>query len=337
MTFKQENETETKERDSDEEALLEMLGLNSLEAFGEEIISNNDDSKDVFSIIQNSDLAHSYKENSICFFPKQLCVSASHIRSLTDELVWGGPKVKVDRSYERIKFLKCGKIGERRSLTRLEKFVNYHDEWRELCNGHLADCISALYNERMVLFKEKLNVKPPGGSGFAPHLDTPSLRVSFGKDGPQNFVTVMVAIDNMTISNGCLLVCKGQWSEEKHCEIIEPEENGNPDAGGRAGAIPENSAQNLTFSDVKCQGGDIVVFNGWAPHRSSPNISPFPRRAVFLTYNPAREGDFHDRYYERMEMIRNEWREKVGLEGHSKQLSKDEKSELDALATIPRI
>lgn len=185
----------------------------------------------------------------------------------------------------------------------------------------------------MVLYKEKLNLKPPGGSGFAPHLDSPSLRVALGKNGPQTFVTVMVAIDNMTTANGCLRVCKGDWSEDRHCTVIQPEEDGNPDAGGRAGAIPAEAESLLEFDDIECQGGDVVAFNGWAPHRSSANASPFPRRAVFLTYNPKSEGDFHDRYYERMEGIRDAWRSKVGLEG----ATVDDKIELDALATIPRI
>jgi ectoine hydroxylase-related dioxygenase (phytanoyl-CoA dioxygenase family) len=187
----------------------------------------------------------------------------------------------------------------------------------------------------MVLYKEKLNLKPPGGSGFAPHLDTPSLRVALGGEGPQTFVTVMVAIDNMTTANGCLRICKGEWSEQEHCTVIQPEEDGNPDAGGRAGAIPAETAHDLEFHDVECQGGDIVAFNGWAPHRSSANASPFPRRAVFLTYNPKSEGDFHDRYYERMEEIRNAWRSTVGLSAGG--VTPDEKLEIDALATIPHI
>ena len=82
---------------------------------------------------------------------------------------------------------------ERRTLTRLENFVNYHSKWNDLVHKYLARCLSALMGEPMVLFKEKLNLKPPGGSGFAPHLDGPSLRVALGDTGPRTFVTVMVA------------------------------------------------------------------------------------------------------------------------------------------------
>jgi hypothetical protein len=334
--------TENEEMGSSDEALLEMLGLTSLDtgADEEEVSLIEDGQKlnlSIHAIAESQNLAKIYNDESMCILPKELSIPSAQMRRLTDELVWGGSKYQADRTYETIQVLKkkSGEIENRRTLTRLENFVNDHDEWKTLCHGHLAHCISALFGEPMVLYKEKLNLKPPGGSGFAPHLDTPSLRVALGGEGPQTFVTVMVAIDNMTTANGCLRICKGEWSEQEHCTVIQPEEDGNPDAGGRAGAIPAETAHDLEFHDVECQGGDIVAFNGWAPHRSSANASPFPRRAVFLTYNPKSEGDFHDRYYERMEEIRNAWRSTVGLSGGG--VTPDEKLEIDALATIPHI
>lgn len=117
-------------------------------------------------------------------------------------------------------------------------------------------------------------------------------------------------------------------------DVVQPEENGNPDAGGRAGAIEGPVAEDLLFVCNVCKGGSIVAFNGWAPHRSAGNNSPFPRRAVFLTYNPASEGDFHERYYARMEELRNAFRESVGLAKPQQQLE-DEKRESDALETVP--
>ena len=140
----------------------------------------------------------------------------------------------------------------------------------------------------------------------------------------------------MTSQNGCLRICKGAWSEDNHVQVIEPEENGNPDAGGRAGAIESDIADKLSFENLTCKGGTVAVFNGWAPHRSAANTSPFPRRAVFLTYNPASEGDFRKRYYERMERLRNDWRESVGLANRQQQLE-DERMEMEALATIPKL
>jgi ectoine hydroxylase-related dioxygenase (phytanoyl-CoA dioxygenase family) len=164
-------------------------------------------------------------------------------------------------------------------------------------------------------------------------LDCPSLRAPFGKSGPQTFVTVMVAIDNMTTVNGCLRAAKGQWNEENACIVVAPQADGCPDAGGRAGAIPANVAKTLEFQDFECKGGTIIAFNGWAPHRSGANLSPLSRRAVFLTYNRAVEGNVHDEYYQKMEKLRNDWRSRVSLD---RVFSPEEQNDLAALATIPR-
>lgn len=194
----------------------------------------------------------------------------------------------------------------------------------------MPQILSAVLGEEMVLFKEKLNLKPPGGSGFAPHLDSPSLMKALGSEGPRTYCTVMVAIDNMTAKNGCLRVCKRKWTEDTCCNVIQPTD-ANPDGAGRAGAIPSSTANQLVFEDVTCNGGTIVLFNGWVPHRSAANLTAFHRRAVFLTYNPKKEGDYHKLYYERMEKLRNEWRNVEKKQLHNI----GEESELKSLSSIP--
>jgi Phytanoyl-CoA dioxygenase (PhyH) len=140
-------------------------------------------------------------------------------------------------------------------------------------------------------------------------------------------------VDDMTIHNGCLRVVRGPWTSLNSPATIAPDLNGNPDAGGRAGAIPVDAADALHFDDLCCAGGTIVAFGDYVPHRSSANASHFPRRAVFLTYNLQNEGDFHDRYYERMAQLRSEWKGK--LFGSSQLKSVDDQNDIDALATIP--
>jgi ectoine hydroxylase-related dioxygenase (phytanoyl-CoA dioxygenase family) len=322
--------------DSENEALCEILGLTSLQDINdideiEEDTGHRPGSRGVPSI--TTQLTEMYNLDSMCILPRNFSISASFMRRITDKLVWSAEKC-ADRTYETVMVGTCsGGIEQRRVLTRLENFVANHADWKDLCYGYLADCVSSLIGEKMVLYKEKLNLKPPGGSGFAPHLDSPSLRVALQEnDGPKTFVTVMVAIDSMTKKNGCLRICKGSWTEVNHCRVLVPKEGDNPDAGGRAGAIPTEVAELLQFEDIECQGGDILIFSGWAPHRSSPNRSSFSRRAVFLTYNPKTEGDFHEHYYQRMHELRNQWRINVGMS----QVTEDLQTDLKALTTIPR-
>ena len=324
--------------DSSDEALCEMLGLSSLSSVAMHEEEASDDGphtleyllglpeSELRRMIVEKEAIEKYRHESVASIPASLCLDPSLLRRITDELLWG--QHPSDKSYETIKVLSQGEILERRKVTRFENFVPMHQEWSQLCEyiGRLATIVCG---ETMTLFKEKLNLKPPGGSGFAPHLDTPSLRVALGKDGPQDFVTVMVAIDSMTEENGCLQFVEGNWSEENAVETILPDTNGNPDGNGRAGAIPTSVAEELEFQPVRCPAGSIYLFNGFTPHRSSANQSPFPRRAVFLTYNGGGTS-YRSNYYEHMERLRSEFRIKNGL-----QRERDAQAEMEALATVP--
>ena len=330
-----------------DEALREMLGLPSMDGLAmkvEDVKSNNDEphtidylhglaDSELCRFLKEANSIQDYANDSVCIVPRGLCLDPLFMRRITDELSWG--KYPSDKSFETIKVAtRQREILERRTITRFENFVETHDEWKRL-TAYIGRLASIICQQPMVLFKEKLNLKPPGGSGFAPHLDTPSLRVALAERGPQNFVTVMIAIDSMTQQNGCLQCAKGSttgWSEENAVESIQPQSDGNPDGDGRAGAIPMQVAQTLSFHPLECPGGTVALFNGWTPHRSAANRSPFSRRAVFLTYNPLAEGECRELYYEHMDRLRSEFRVKAALER-----KRDEQAELDALATIPKI
>ena len=295
----------------------------------------------IVEIIQKYEATAEYRISNVCKMPLELNIPSSIIRRLTDELVWGKDNEKnllgIDRTFETTKYMKDGTIYERSTLTRLEN-LNGHAGWYDLCNNYIRRCVSTICGEEMILYKTKLNLKPPGGSGFAPHVDAPSLIVPFGTSGPQTFVTVMIAIDDMTAKNGCLRVVKGTTgsnsSVESRCPIVPSEKNGNPDSNGRAGAIPIEVANVMNFEDLCCTSGTIYIFGGWVPHRSNTNRSNFARRAVFLTYNSMNEGDYYDLYYQRMKQLRNDW--KVSLSSASRPIGQQD-PEIEALATIPRI
>ena len=49
--------------------------------------------------------------------------------------------------------------------------------------------------------------------------------------------------------------------------------------------------------------GDLVLFDSYVPHRSGPNHTCAPRRAFYVTYNAASQGDCRTAYYERKRRI----------------------------------
>jgi ectoine hydroxylase-related dioxygenase (phytanoyl-CoA dioxygenase family) len=48
---------------------------------------------------------------------------------------------------------------------------------------------------------------------------------------------------------------------------------------------------------VPTEPGDVLFFDGFAPHASRPNLTDTPRRILYLTYNLASEDDHRLGYF----------------------------------------
>jgi len=166
------------------------------------------------------------------------------------------------------------------ALCRTENIVPAHPGLRALLadeDGALRATAGALLGEPAVLYKDKLNYKLPGGAGYAPHQDAPAYR------GVDVHVSCMVAIDDATEANGCLEVSTGA-----HHRLL-------PLDG--AGCIRADVVGTLTWATVPVRAGDTLWFHSLTPHRSGPNASARPRRALYPTYNAAAAGDLRAAYY----------------------------------------
>jgi 2-aminoethylphosphonate dioxygenase len=128
----------------------------------------------------------------------------------------------------------------------------------------------------VVLFKEKINFKMPGGPGFKVHQDQ---HAGWTRYAPL-FVTAMVTIDPTTIENGCLELIAGRHREGLLGEEWAP--------------LPEDA---LVLQAVPTAPGDVVFFDSFVPHASKPNFTAEPRRVLYLTYNLAEHGDQRSPYY----------------------------------------
>ncbi|GMI26922.1 hypothetical protein TeGR_g438, partial [Tetraparma gracilis] len=194
--------------------------------------------------------------------------------------------------------LRTHELTPARTLTRVERFVPLFPDWRSLCGsgGSLSSLLGALFSTPpWPLFKEKLNLKPPGGRGFAAHLDGPSLAAAGVGDGAR-MLTVMLAIDAMTRENGCLQYAPGAWNPGNAAETEAPRGD-DPDSDGRLGALTPEAEAALRWELLPCGAGGCYVFGGCVPHRSGGNGAAFARRAVFLTYSHPDGGDLREEYY----------------------------------------
>jgi Phytanoyl-CoA dioxygenase (PhyH) len=164
------------------------------------------------------------------------------------------------------------------ALCRTENMVPHHAGLRSmLCSGVLVDVAGALLGEPAVLYKDKLNYKLPGGAGYSAHQDAPAYRFV------DVHVSCMVAIDDATESNGCLEVVSGAHDR------LWPTDD--------AGCIRADVVDSLQWQPLPVLAGDALWFHSRTPHRSGPNSSGRPRRALYPTYNARSEGDLREDYY----------------------------------------
>lgn len=164
------------------------------------------------------------------------------------------------------------------ALCRTENIVPHHDGLRALLGGDgMAGVAGALIGEPAVLYKDKLNHKLPGGAGYAPHQDAPAYRFV------EVHVSCMVAIDDADEANGCLEVVSGAHGR------LWPTDD--------AGCIRADVVAGMDWAAVPVRSGDTLWFHSRTPHRSGPNRSPSPRRALYPTYNARSAGDLREDYY----------------------------------------
>jgi hypothetical protein len=167
-----------------------------------------------------------------------------------------------------------------RVLSRIEKFIEYHDGLRALVNDRrIVDAVADVLGDEPVLFKEKINFKLPGGGGFTPHQD---IQPGWDRYAPY-FVSVLVAVDANTDENGCLELAAGAHTRGLIGRQWEPLE-GDELAG-------------LEFCSYPMAPGDAALFDCFVPHQSKPNLTSRPRRNLYLTYNRRRDGDFREQYF----------------------------------------
>ncbi len=193
-----------------------------------------------------------------------------------DELAGRTPVVGEQMVYLEDSLLAPGQ----KVISRIERFLEHHPPLRAFCHdARLTDRVEQLLGEPGVLFKEKINFKLPGGSGFKPHQD-----IQPGWDDYTDyFLSVLVTIDESTAANGCLELAAGQhqrgWIGRRGCPLEGAELAG------------------LEFVQYPLQPGDVALFDCFVPHQSQANLTDRPRRNLYLTYNRQSGGDHRQRYF----------------------------------------
>ena len=179
------------------------------------------------------------------------------------------------------KYFEKSKINkDEKILQRIENFCKYHKGFSELCTeSRIIECVNDCFGEKGILFKDKINFKMSGGSGFKPHQDLQAGWYDYAKF----YLTVMVSIDKSTIQNGCIEFAYGHNKSGLIGKLWEP--------------LSDEDMKNMKFIPIVTKPGDAIFFDCYAPHKSEQNLTNKPRRILYLTYNKLSEGNHREKYY----------------------------------------
>jgi ectoine hydroxylase-related dioxygenase (phytanoyl-CoA dioxygenase family) len=151
--------------------------------------------------------------------------------------------------------------------TRIERFTEFPGALQEVCSA-VTSMTEKVTERKLIILKDKLNFKYPGAGFFLPHQDTPAFQ-PFGSW----HVSVLVPLTAFTEDNGALEV------------------------SDRIPLRPIESLAGLDYRPVLMEAGDILVFDGFVPHRSGANITRKPRAGIYLTFVDASVGNQREAYY----------------------------------------
>jgi hypothetical protein len=170
----------------------------------------------------------------------------------------------------------------RRLLSRVEYFRDFHEGLRRvMASSRLLEPLAQVFGEPAVLFKDKINYKIPGSSGFLAHQDA---QAGWNRYCATQ-VTVMVSIDATTIENGCLELARGQ-----HTRVVCSVRCGSRSRKAEHGRGDLRTARDRPWRR-------LLLRRLRAPPVFGPNRTESPRRVLYLTYNPASQGDHYETYF----------------------------------------
>lgn len=194
-------------------------------------------------------------------------------------------------------------------LRRLEQFTKHSTFFMNL-DKKILSLLLGVTDEEYILFKDKINLKPPGGEGFYAHYDGVFKFDKFGKECngwyeyADSFINVLVALDDFTIENGPLEVANVHLGGFEDM-LANTKQDGSPD-------LRDEVALKCNFKPVIISRGGVVVFSNLCPHRSAPNISQKSRTSLYMTYHKTSFGDNYENYFLDKESSSNRFKSLLG-------------------------
>lgn len=142
----------------------------------------------------------------------------------------------------------------------------------------ILDLVECLIGADIKLFGDQLFLKPPGGMEKTYHQDSPYFHIE-----PMALVSSWVALDDVTVENGCLWVVPGSHRNGPlpHSEVWM--------VGDRQDMrVPDSAFDRESEEPITMKAGDCSFHHSLLLHRSGPNQTARRRRGLATHYMSAR-------------------------------------------------
>lgn len=194
--------------------------------------------------------------------------------------------VTSETSVHAAKYFEKSPLTGENILVRVEHVLGGEDAQISelLLSQKTIDCLTTLFSEAPLLFKEKINYKHPGCRADKLHQDQAAGWNAYS----DFFITMCIVVDPNREENAALRFMN----------------SGNYERGLMKGEWqPLSDETDASWADdeyvmLEADPGDVIFFDCYVPHGSPPNDSDKGRRNIYLTFNGQSDGDLRDRYYE---------------------------------------
>ena len=193
---------------------------------------------------------------------------------------------KQSNEREDAKYYETSPISGESILVRIENVVGEHNAGLRnlLLASKTNECLTQLFGEPPVLFKDKINFKMPGCRADKLHQD----QAAGWNHYSDFFISMIIVVDENRKENGALsFMNSGNYERKLMTDEWKPLCENDPPYS------PEDE-----YIMLEADPGDVVFFDSYVPHGSPPNASDKCRRNIFLTFNKLSDGDMRARYYE---------------------------------------
>jgi phytanoyl-CoA hydroxylase len=141
-------------------------------------------------------------------------------------------------------------------------------------NFRILDIVESLIGGDIKLFGSQCFMKPPGGIEKPYHQDSAYFTIE-----PMSLVTCWIALDDVTVENGCMWVIPGSHRGELY-------DHSQPwDVGGRVDMqVPDDKIDRSCETPITMSAGSCSFHHSMLLHRSGPNQTEGHRRGLAVHY-----------------------------------------------------